>query len=53
VTAAQINALAPQLGFTAGKNPTGKSFNLPLYEYYTVAHPIMIYIQALATATVQ
>ncbi|KAN0105578.1 hypothetical protein V8E52_010872 [Russula decolorans] len=23
VTAAQINALAPQLGFTAGKNPTG------------------------------
>jgi hypothetical protein len=52
VTAAQINALAPQLGFTAGKNPTGKSL-LPLYEYYTFSHPIMVYLQAPAIAMAQ
>jgi hypothetical protein len=33
VTPAQIDALAPQLGFSAGKNPTGKGFEYPLFKY--------------------
>jgi hypothetical protein len=51
LTLAQIEALAPQLGFSAGKNPTGKDFKTTLCAstaFFT--HQIM---QAPVTAMAQ
>ena len=54
VTPAQIEALAPQLGFTSGKNPTGKGLKAPLCEYWHFYSPQQLcFLQALVTAMVQ